>query len=362
MHCLVSGLQEAGYEIVSRTAIGYGYSHFQDVLEEIPLSNLRDKLAYRLNHSGKLRNLGRWIFGDSEPPIYRVSPLAWRDSVENIEGDLADITHGADWLVINGEGTIHDDSIGALTLIGLSAAARQLGMKTAIVNCSIFNLDTILMNELKKVNYIAVREPLSWAYLSEHDVKAYQAADCLFLSGKYARKGNGISRLRSNMQKKYIVYTPGVLSASQRFDKARMIAEITSFIDQGYTVYYYVVEIEDEKYVKDAECVGAVTIPLQTIDWRELADFLSRAAFVVSGRYHILIYAYLAGVQFMPLLSNTPKIAGLLDLLEVHIACSSSNTMPVIGLFSTSHLQSIVPIQSLELLARSNFSLKLAGY
>jgi len=48
---------------------------------------------------------------------------------------------------------------------------------------------------------------------------------------------------------------------------------------------------------------------------RDLLDFLARASFVVSGRFHYCIFSVLARAPFLPFKSNTDKIEGLVDEL-----------------------------------------------
>ncbi|MEH6518295.1 MAG: polysaccharide pyruvyl transferase family protein [Halioglobus sp.] len=319
VHCLISGLEDAGYEVMSRIAIGYGYPLFQNLLEEIRPNDLLGKLAFRLDHSRRLKKLGSWIFGASKAPQYRVSFSAWNISVSKTERELALLKGDTEWLVVNGEGTIHDNTIGALTLLGLCKAARQLGMKVAIVNCSIFNLDSVLLDELKLLDYIAVREPLSFSYLRAHGIKVHQAADCLFLAKGHPVSEVGLKNISINEQEKYVVYTPGVLAGSRHFDKEKMLDEIKSITAEGYTVYYYVVEREDEKYIPEVERAGAKVIDVGTISWQELHGFLGRSQFVVSGRYHIVIFSILAGVPFFSKRTNTEKIDGLLELLGISL-------------------------------------------
>jgi polysaccharide pyruvyl transferase WcaK-like protein len=61
---------------------------------------------------------------------------------------------------------------------------------------------------------------------------------------------------------------------------------------------------------------GARILPLGCLRWREMPGFLRRMEMVVSGRYHINIFAALAGVPFLPLSTNTGKMSGVLELLS----------------------------------------------
>ena len=115
----------------------------------------------------------------------------------------------------------------------------------------------------------------------------------------------------------YAVYTPGVLSCSDRISSAVIRRDIAQIREAGLLPLYYAVEQEDEKFSDAAADSGADVVPLGALRWKEVVPILSEAETVVSGRYHINIFAALANVAFVPLESNTPKMQGLLEHLSV---------------------------------------------
>ncbi len=231
---------------------------------------------------------------------------------------LAPAWADVDLLLVNGEGTIHHDSIGALALSGLCAAAKGLRKRVALVNCSILALSEPLLDTLRQsVDYFSVREPVTFRYLRDCDIPATQSADCLFLASQLPETHHPAPpRLPSGGS--YVVYTPGVLTACGQINGQTINADIKAIRSLGHDVVYYVVEIEDERFCLEAAQAGASILPLGALRWNHVQRLLSGAEWVVSGRYHINIFSSLAGTPFVPLETNTSKMGGLLELLGEH--------------------------------------------
>jgi polysaccharide pyruvyl transferase WcaK-like protein len=221
----------------------------------------------------------------------------------------------ADGLVVNGEGTIHHDAVGALTLIGLCTAAKRLGKHVALVNCSMFELDPFLLDMLRMhVDELVVREPVTLRYLQARQIPARLSADCLFLAG--VPSGSSLAgRTWAKGTLPRVIYTPGVLSSTAQIGGQMVANDIRDLGASGREVLYYVVEPEDEPLARVAAAHGARIVPLGAVPWQEVITFLRTAELVVSGRYHINIFSALAGVPFIPMETNTPKMHGLLELI-----------------------------------------------
>jgi polysaccharide pyruvyl transferase WcaK-like protein len=240
---------------------------------------------------------------------------AWNDANSSIAPKFASLWQEADTIILNGEGTIHHTGVGALTLMGFCKIAKELGKKVFILNCSIFDLEPFLLEALRDyVDGIAVREPLSLRYLADHGIPATQAADCLFLlEGGDEREFDWPELAPS---KKYVLYTPGVLAAFGRVSGEGVRRDVSQLRQSGYEVLFHVVETEDEQFAVDAAQAGARILPLGCVNWRQVPSFLRQMEMVVSGRYHINIFAALVGVPFLPLSTNTGKMSGVLELLS----------------------------------------------
>jgi polysaccharide pyruvyl transferase WcaK-like protein len=176
-------------------------------------------------------------------------------------------------------------------------------------------LEPFLLETLREcVDGIAVREPLSLRYLAEYGIAATQAADCLFLMEGGDERELDLPELESS--KKHALYTPGVLAAFGRVSGEGVRRDVSQLRQAGYEVFFHVVETEDEQFALDAAQAGARILPLGCLNWRQVLPFLRRMEMVVSGRYHMNIFAALAGVPFLPLSTNTGKMAGVLELLS----------------------------------------------
>jgi polysaccharide pyruvyl transferase WcaK-like protein len=298
---LKAGLIRSGMQILSDCPIGYGYSSYGPLVSTASPLSKKERILSRLGiaPSKALIDLSKsWDVANSSIAL-KFAPL-WQE---------------ADTIILNGEGTIHHAGVGALTLLGFCKIAKELGKKVFILNCSIFDLEPFLFEALRDyVDGIAVREPLSLRYLAEYGIPTTQAADCLFLMEGGDEREFAWPELEPS--KKYALYTPGVLAAFGRVRGEAVQRDVAQLRLAGYEVFFHVVEIEDERFAPDAAQAGARILPLGCLRWREMPGFLRRMEMVVSGRYHINIFAALAGVPFLPLSTNTGKMAGVLELLS----------------------------------------------
>ena len=298
---LKAGLIRSGVQISSDCPIGYCVSFHRQLKPPVPNLTSAQRLLSRIGLRAAL-------------PPYDLAQ-AWNDANAALASMFAPLWHEADSIVLNGEGTIHHTGVGALTLLGFCKIAKELRKKVFIINCSIFDLEPFLLEALRDyVDGIAVREPLSLRYLADHGIPATQAADCVFLMEGGDERELDLPELEPS--KKYALYTPGVLAAFGRVSGEGVRRDVSQLRQAGYEVFFHVVETEDERVAPDAAQAGARILPLGCLNWRQVPPFLRRMEMVVSGRYHINIFAALAGVPFIPLSTNTGKMAGVLELLS----------------------------------------------
>ena len=232
---------------------------------------------------------------------------------------------GADAIVVNGEGTLHGTGAAARNLLYLAYVAKtRLGRAVHIVNHSCYPEDSAtLSNSPAKalyklvygaVDFIAVREPLSADVVKALEVPCVQAFDCmpLFIAGRRSAwaEGSGWGVVFSG-------------SVAWRKDTIPLLAaQIEEFLQQDIAVSVLVGAAakpasDDKKFVaalRDAVPHG----------W-ELVDALSEdawlrtiagAALLISGRFHHTIAAACLGTPSIAFGSNTPKMEGMLALLN----------------------------------------------
>lgn len=255
-------------------------------------------------------------------------------------------------VLVNGEGTIHHQLSGAVGLIGLCEAAKRAGKYVALVNCSIFELPEMMLERLKtSVDQVTVREPLSFRYLQDSGIAATQSADCLFLMD-----ANEAVDTTVVLDTASVLYTPGVLTSSGSVPEKVVAEDIKKLTDAGHPVYYWIVEAEDEKLASIAHQAGAKIIPLSMVRWNQVPSLMEAATFVVSGRYHINIFAALSGTPFVPMETNTEKMKGLIELTDGLTSIRSFSSADDISDPALRFLPSRTAIQRCRSLAEKSFS------
>jgi len=302
VHQLLKIASGEGLDIVSRLRVGYPDSYFHDCFRTPPIPSLAQRAAGKLNRTFSKRQ--------PRPVEAEISEEKFESSILRLSEQLKAAWKPFELVLVNGEGTIHHQMRGAIGLVGLCAAAKLAGKQVALVNCSIFDLPTVLLQKLgKSVDQISVREPLSFRYLQDNGISATQSADSLFLMNT-----NEAEDTELVLESGSVIYTPGVLTSSKQVPERVVAEDIQQLIASGHSVYYWVVESEDEKLAGVAHQTGAKVIPLASIRWNHVPALMKAAEFVVSGRYHVNIFAALFGTPFVPMETNTSKMKGLLEL------------------------------------------------
>lgn len=190
------------------------------------------------------------------------------------------LLEGVDILVINGEGTMHDDALRARDLISVAKEAKLVfGIKTFLVN-SVWQRNDLLTEDLVYFDYISVREVLSkdeitrvidigvdisldLSYYVDVPYKEFERSD--ILCGNYFRSG-------------------------------RLIRGVGG---DGY------IDIFGES-------------------WENIVNRLRHSNLLVTGRHHELYAACKARCPFIVLEGNTHKNSGLMETFGVNI--------PVLGM------------------------------
>lgn len=234
-----------------------------------------------------------------------------------------------DLVVMNGEGTLHAQGSplkqrdGGYLLCFLQAQrAMDLGIPTWIVNHSFFAarrdyLD-LARDQYRRLAYTAVREPFSYATISAFSpTNVQQAADCAFLMRLPAPAAH--SPLANA-----IIFT----DSSQRWDGTAYarLRQLSALLQTrtGCPVKYV------SLYTDQRDTGRAARLGLPYYAFQDTEDFLAhlqRAAFVVSGRYHLAVFAARCGIPFVTFQANTPKNAALHVLLHYQSPCYLPTTL-----------------------------------
>jgi hypothetical protein len=240
---------------------------------------------------------------------------AWSSAVDRLSTDrsFAAALESADLVVANLEGTFHHHTIGALALGGAIAAAHRMNKRVWAVNGTVDSIDSWLLEAvLAPAEYIAVREPHSQRWLAANGIAATLSADCAFALDTFFDR-----RHVEPARKRAILYTPGVLACIDgRRDAAATIAHFRMMASLGWQPVFLQMEEAEEPV---ASCVRDAGFPVEQnadLPWEGFGAYLREFELVVSGRYHVLIFAAMVGVPAIALPSNTFKIEGVLEFFD----------------------------------------------
>lgn len=186
---------------------------------------------------------------------------------------------GHDLLIINGEGTMHDNAKKAKTLLKLATYAKQeLGIKTMLVN-SVWQRNTEdLTMQLQHFDYIGVRE-----ILSKNEITKYINKD-----------------VEVHLDLSYYANVP--------YEKYSLVNIIVgNYYQDG----------------KDSTLISNIgedsTIDIFNESWNTVVNKLRHAKLLVTGRHHEMYAACKARCPFIVLEGNTHKNSGLFKTFNVNI-------------------------------------------
>jgi hypothetical protein len=278
---LVADLTLATTGRVTTRPRGDGYGHFTDLI--------RDGLAHDAN--------------------------AWSRAVDRLSAEraFAAALESADLIVANLEGTFHHHTIGALSLGGAIAAAHRMTKRVWAVNGTVDSIDRWLLEAvLSPAEYLAVREPQSQRWLAANGIAATLSADCAFTLDAFRDR-----RQVEPARRRAILYTPGVLACIDgRRNTAATIEHFRTMASLGWQPVFLQMEEAESPVAARISDAGFPVEQNADLPWESFGAYLREFELVVSGRYHVLIFAAMAGVPAIALPSNTFKIEGVLEFFD----------------------------------------------
>lgn len=323
---LVDLYAQHGHRLSDRIPVGAAHGHFIACAKQFPRASCADPSQTPSPPSpaavtfapdrgrGPLARLAAklaqaWPSGNARrrPPEHSAANESFHAAVDKILRSHRSQLAACDHVVINGEGTMHHDRPGAFALLGWAHAAKRLGKHVALVNCTIESFGPAFWDLLRPaVDYLAVREPNSYRYVQPHFPNVQQAADAIFGS-RSARSDPPPHHSRAG-------YSPGVLSYEGIVSPESVRAHLENLHQTFDEVVFFTAEVEDQPFEPLAAELGCQVKPLGALTSENAIEQMQRLSILVSGRYHLCIFALLAETPFVPLQSNTWKMDGLLAL------------------------------------------------
>lgn len=187
-----------------------------------------------------------------------------------------------DILVVNGEGTLHHAP--GMGMLVLMTTALQMGKKVHLVNTSITAVDRF-DDVLADVDDLNVRENMSSKYLTDRSISHRVVLDSLL--------GASFSTVPDrDLSGKTIVMD---WHPNRDKDVGRAIVKLHNELSENIK---YFLPLNHYSHVAS---------------WRHTVANLRPVELVVTGRYHGVYLAGLAGCPFVALPSNTDKVQGLIE-------------------------------------------------
>lgn len=268
-----------------------------------------------------LVKLNVFSFFFSSKNYYGIDFYKWkRKSLKGLSKEIRCKINNADLVIINMEGTIHHDSIGALTLLGIALYSKSIGKKVALVNGSYQDINQKLTDAiLPKIDFLSVRELLSYEYLKKRNIKVNLIPDFAFRVNLYNENASFKNRFNEG---KYCLYTPGVLAAYPNQKGSISIDDIKHHIKEirilGYKPVFLKIEESEEFIEKELTKLDVSCISYDDgLNYSNIGTLLKSFDLLITGRYHIGIFGLINKTKTYFFKSNTYKIEGMLKMLQV---------------------------------------------
>ena len=256
--------------------------------------------------------------------------LSFFKQIEKKYKEIFDILNNNDNVVINGEGCIshyNNDTLALLYLIYISKT--RYGKNVYLINTSILNsdfirnisnqeridLDIVLKKVLSVIDFVGVREQLSYSYVKSFGINnVYQTFDSLPI---YVRNYFNPVNIKQN---NYILITGGNDMVNHNLnDVVKLIDMLNS--DKSLKLYFLISHVENGICQDDEEMFNKLSkinksikkvVANSTDEW---LTYIKNAKYLVSGRFHHSIAAFMLNTNFIAFNTNTYKMVGMLSLI-----------------------------------------------
>lgn len=220
----------------------------------------------------------------------------------------------SDLIVVNGEGSMHDDSKACKNIAHFIAVAKENRKRVALINASYTRNSLITAQLVSAADLISFRDEASQReYLSQYSHKATRVVGDLSLLS--------FPEIGRTQRKAHALFTDSVIP-----ERTRQLM-LGALITGGRFC-----PIQDRRAVPSKNNPGKLSkrvIPSSAIrvapSWRTAIDFIANhqrtefyrltagASILITGRYHAVAYAIRFCIPFLYIPSNTNKIENFLS-------------------------------------------------
>lgn len=286
-------------------------------------------------------DVGVPFYEENSPECIADRMLREQDKYDSVKKLIEDISI-SDIVIINGEGSMifsNDCPIYNHLLFYLAVLyiGKQKGLKTAYINavCSADadgmineNVISICKNATRYIDYMIVRDEVSYNYAKKIFINAIYIPEALFVWYKYFERGDNFLLPSGDM-----IYTfpeddfdhgiynfdvPYVLiggyNTNDETDKYNALCKWDSIVgyirNKGYRVYIVKTYRPKEWFLDELSKRNNIPIIKNEVNSLVMTSVLGNASLLISGRFHPSVLASLGGTPCIMFKSNCQKSKG----------------------------------------------------
>jgi polysaccharide pyruvyl transferase WcaK-like protein len=225
----------------------------------------------------------------SELQMRGISTLAYANGLRGVASLQDQLKVRPDLVVLNGEGTMHDNHERAIGLLLIAAHFHRSNIPCVLINTIWHRNTSFMATYLQAFDYISVRDSLSWQAITEVTRQNIQIVPDLFLASQIDRDPG-----------RKTVSPYGVVDSADDRD----CASLRAFAGDLGAPFY----LMDSARPKNDSSLHGTPATLQSVDDCE---------FWVTGRYHFALAALSAMRPFVALRTRVNKMQGMMQDAEL---------------------------------------------
>ena len=221
-------------------------------------------------------------------------------------------------ICFNGEGAVHYKSGHIRVFMGLLYIAKKQGKIVAAVNQTIdLNEDEILEKLLNKVynslDFVSVREPLSFDYAKRIGIKDIQLIpDAVYGLPRMDESEIDVIVKRYDLPRKYITVTGSSILKRDKISLEKM-KKIIQYVQEycQIPIVFMANAKTDIWLAHKLKNEFDLTIIEPPVKYHDAMAIFANAEMLIGGRQHPNIFAYIYKVPYVPFVGNTFKNEGV---------------------------------------------------
>ena len=233
----------------------------------------------------------------------------------------------ADVVILDGEGSIHEfedpgvNDFIYLKLLGIYAAKVKYGKKTMIVNHTLDfstpEFEAFVSTVYPTCDYISVREAKSKQLLDGMGIKSTLTADTAFVYPKDDSVTADYSFSAEIPGRYYVFFVAQLVDVDSSY-----FVDLCSEIWRTFKLpaVFFILSEREKRVLDQVKSLGVPCVIIdEFVEPAYILETLGGAEFCLSGRFHMAIFSAMTNTPFVGFRSNTPKIAGLIEMLRYPI-------------------------------------------